>query len=620
LNYDFDLIALAASFVSLYFIVRAKRTYFLDSRFFIGIGTIGFILYLIAASVSDILAQPAYVFLNTILFSIMGSSIGVASYLVKSSDQGINSGNSELRRFISKPPLPFLVFQGAVLAWTFAALTFQPWTLNQTNMGGITYYYTYSDWYVFASAILLVSFIGLPVLSFYRQSRSVSDKAASVSMKIISFCWIMFPLFLFFPIAAGGYQLATSQNIGFLVDGSLFILIAFALREPTVLARIVTAGEARNDVLNSRSETDTIVLYNTDSDRKKLVETVVKNSLSVGQNIVCKVAKSDVPFYRVLLKSTDLPEPKVGGNNVIIQSIEAASSDLETAKTANLFASRELVDLDELGFERSKEIIDLIAASDSTLKKGRLRRIWALNIDGAQAGILDLLTARNATARVVDWARQRDIFSDRLALKHEDIIGHRLLLEYEPTSNYEEVVQVFVKEFQANVESVAVFTNAGSPVYRQFIDQRNIRLFSFSTKTSTPSRINNEQILLPERDTSLLLDAVDKLLHAHAGRRIGIVFDVFTYLILTHGFEKTYGVISSVVEMADAELATIMILVNSEAFESKTLNGLRGLFQTQLSFDSSGFRVVRLADDDHGKTGSAESIIEEQVQRRRIEA
>src|SRR2546430_3988123 len=203
----------------------------------------------------------------------------------------------------------------------------------------------------------------------------------------------------------------------------------------------------------------------------------------------------------------------------------------------------------------------------------------------------------------------RSTFSNILGLKHHGILGTRLLLEYEPTSNYEEVVQKFVKEFQANVESVAIFTNAGSPVYREFSEQRNIRLFSFSTKTSTPSRISNEKVLLPERDTSLLLDAVDKLLQAHTGRRIGIVFEVFTSLIISLGFEKAYGVISSVVEMAESELATILVLVNSEALETRTLSGIRGLFQSQLFFSSSGLKAVRLAGEEYGKgTRATESF------------
>jgi hypothetical protein len=608
LIYVFDLIALAASCFSLYFITRAKKTYFLDSRFFIAIATVGFILYLVEATLTDILSIPNSIPIDTILFSVMGSSIGVASYLVKNIDQRNNARAANLGRFVSKPPRPFIFFLGVVLAWTLGSLIFQPWTLNQSEAGGTMYYYTYSEWYIIASTIFLVSFIALPVASFYRQSRTVRDKTASLSMKIISLCWATFPVFLFLPIATGGLFLPNSRSVGFLVDGFLFVLISFALREPTVLARMMTAGEAMSQVVGSRLETDTIVLYNSESDRRRLVETVVRDGLSVG-NVVCRVTKSEVPFYRAVVKSVDQPERRGGKNSVTIQAIESALTESEdTTRPSSSLTYRELVDLDELGLSRSREVIDTITGLGRTVVNRRTERIWALNVDGAQAGVLDLLTSRNPVARVIDLARQRDVFSSLLGLKHQDILGQRLLLEYEPTSNYEEIVQKFVREFQANVESVAIFTNAGSPVYREFADQRNIRLFSFSTKTSTPSMITSEQILLPERDTSLLLDAVDKLLQAHSGRRIGIIFEVFTYLTLSLGFEKTYGVISSVVEMADSERAAILVLVNSDALEARTLSGMRGLFQSQLFFDSNGLRVVKRAGEEYGKALATDSL------------
>jgi hypothetical protein len=169
-----------------------------------------------------------------------------------------------------------------------------------------------------------------------------------------------------------------------------------------------------------------------------------------------------------------------------------------------------------------------------------------------------------------------------------------LLLEYEPTSDYEEVVQNFVREFQANVEAVAIFTSAGSPIYRQFRNQRNISLFSFSTKTSSPARLSDEQVLLPERDTSLLLDAVDKLLQALSRKRIGIVFDVFTDIILSQGFEKAYGVLSSVVEMTESELASILVLINYGALEQRVLGAVQGLFRSQLRFSFEGLKVIKL--------------------------
>jgi hypothetical protein len=171
-----------------------------------------------------------------------------------------------------------------------------------------------------------------------------------------------------------------------------------------------------------------------------------------------------------------------------------------------------------------------------------------------------------------------------------------------------------VREFQANVESVAIFTSAGSPIYRQFRDQRNISLFSFSTKTSSPARLSDEQVLLPERDTSLLLDAVDKLLQALSKKRIGIVFDVFTDIILSQGFEKAYGVLSSIVEMTESEIASILVLINYGALEPRVLGAVRGLFRSQLRFNFEGLKPIKLQGsrlersfDDEALSGVHES-------------
>jgi len=621
LSYLPDFLALMASCLALYFIIRTKKTYFLDSGFFMGVATVGFTVYLTEATISDIIGRPVSALADTLLTSVMAISIGIASYLLKNSDQKTPGGISELKRFISRPPLQFLAYAIVVCGWTVAALISQPWTLNETTAEGTIFYYTYQLWFVAASALLLVSYIGLPVVSFYRQSRMVREKTASLSIKIISMCWATFGVSLFFQIAAGGFLLPESQSIGFVADSLLFVLIAFALREPTIMARIITAGETVSQVVSSHSEVDAIVLYNTESDRRKLVETFVKDGLSTGQDVVCRVTKSEVPFYRAVLKSSDLPDVSPSRRVTILPIEFAPALSSNVYDQSDLSRNRrELVDLDDLSLERTREIVGSVTASDDAFGRERIGRIWAMNVEGAQAGILDLLTARNPRSRVIDLARQQDIFSNLLGLKHHGILGTRLLLEYEPTSNYEEVVQKFVREFQANVESVAIFTNAGSPVYREFSEQRNIRLFSFSTKTSTPSRISNEQVLLPERDTSLLLDAVDKLLQAHTGRRIGIIFEVFTSLIISLGFEKAYGVISSVVEMAESELATILVLVNSEALETRALSGIRGLFQSQLFFNSSGLKAVRLAGEEYGEaTRATESFSGVQEPPRRIE-
>lgn len=418
-----------------------------------------------------------------------------------------------------------------------------------------------------------------------------------MSMRIISVCWGLFGVLAFLQIAVGGLFIPTSQSAGLVADSLLFVLIAFALREPTILGRIVTSGETVNQAVYSNLSTDTIVLYNTESDRRSLVETFVKDGLATGQDIVFLVTKAEVPFYRAILKGPSITDSSPGEHSITIQSIEGTLPPREINGSHPVSISRgkrELVDLDELDLDECRDIIGRITMRTSTIQSKRVGRIWALNVEGAHPGVLELLQEANPTARVIDLAMQQDAFSGLLNVKHQDILGNRLLLEYEPTNRYEEVVQKFVREFQANVESVAIFTSAGSPIYRQFRDQRNISLFSFSTKTSSPARLSDEQVLLPERDTSLLLDAVDKLLQSLSGKRIGIVLDVFTDIILSQGFEKAYGVLSSVVEMTESELVSILVLVNYSALEPRVLGAVQGLFRSQLLFDLEGLRVIKL--------------------------
>ena len=557
----------------------------------------GFVTFLAESTYAHVFEVPTSPPLDTGLIAVMATSIGVASYLLRNGDETDPRRIWRLRRFVSKPPLPFLIFLTAVGVWTAVGFIFNPWMLNQASLGGVTYYYySYQIWYIATSALLLVCFVSLPVLSFFHQSKTVQDKKASLSMKIISLCWACFGLLTLFQVAAGGLFLPTSQSIGSVADSLLFMLIAFALREPTILGRIVTSGETVSQAVYSNPSIDTIVLYNTESDRRNLVETFVKDGLATGQDVVCQVTKAEVPFYRAILKGSGLLGSSQGEHSVVIHPLETTvpSGEISSLPSSVSGERRELVDLDELDIDRCQDVIDKIMVPDSPPRSKHVGRIWALNVEGAHAGILDLLQRVNPTARVIDLAMQQDAFSSLFNMKHQDILGNRLLIEYEPTSDYEAVVQKFVREFQANVEAVAIFTSVGSPIYRQFRDQRNISLFSFSTKTSSPARVSNEHVLLPERDTSLLLDAVDKLLQALSKKRIGIVFDVFTDVILSQGFEKAYGVLSSVVEMTESENISILVLINYDALEPRVLGAVQGLFRSQLRFNFEGLKVIKL--------------------------
>src|SRR3989441_1000615 len=317
-----DVLALTASCSALYFILRAKKTYFLDSGFFIGLANVGFVIFLAENTYAHAFEVPTSPPLETALIAVMATSIGVASYLLRNGDETDPRRIWRLRRFVSKPPLPFLIFLMAVGIWTATGFVFNPWSLNQTVLGNVTYYYySYQIWFIATSVVLLVCFVSLPVLSFYQQSKTVQDRKASLSMKIISVCWAFFGVLTLFQIAAGGLFLPMSQSIGSVADSLLFVLIAFALREPTILGRIVTSGETVSQAVYSNPSIDTIVLYNTESDRRSLVETFVKDGLATGQDVLCQVTKAEVPFYRAILKASGLIVSPAAEHAVTIQPI-----------------------------------------------------------------------------------------------------------------------------------------------------------------------------------------------------------------------------------------------------------------------------------------------------------
>ncbi|HMB66489.1 MAG TPA: hypothetical protein VKM96_00855 [Candidatus Bathyarchaeia archaeon] len=596
--------------------IRAKKTYFLDSVFFIIAANVGFILFLSDTATSDIFNKPPNPYLDTIFIVLTAISIGFASYLLRESDG--KGGFTELTKFLMRPPRALLAFLVVSISWATAALIWQPFTVNNLMTNGETiYYFSYQDWYILVGSLLLASFIALPVFSFYKQSRRVQDPKASSSIRLISICWACFGIITFFQEALTGAYASLVKSFVSLADGVLFILVSFALREPTILSRIVAGGEMIFQAVSSSSEEDTVVLYNTESDRKRLVERFVDDGIATGQELVFYVIKSEVPFYRAILKGTATDHSHAKGPQMTIQSIDfgagEALSDL-TVPPGFHRSKRELVDLGELSLDQCNLIISKVSSLDNLPGPRRKPRIWALNVEEAQSGTLDALREANPKARVRDLALQQDSFSKLLNTKHQALSKSRILLEYDPTSNYEDAVQKFAREFQANVEPIAIFTSMGSPTFRQFRGQHNLRMFTFSTKTSTPSKVSEEHVLLPERDTSLLLDAVDKLLQANHGRLVGMVFDVFTDLILFQGFEKGYGVLSSVVEMSESESASILVLINLTALDERSLNGIRGLFRSQAKYDMNGFRVVRTQNAGYSGFDGERPTFEDETQ------
>jgi hypothetical protein len=594
MNFYLDLLALATSFLALFFVFRAKKRYFFDTGFFMAVANVGFIFSLVQNLVSDLYNLPSSPILTISLISIMAGSIGIASYIVpKGGEDQKHSQSRLLPQLFTNPSRPFITFSILLLAWTASGLIVRPWKLMQTQVSeGMGYYFSYDLWWVGLSAILLVSFAILPIRSFYQKSSKVSDPKASRSMRIISICWGMFGLTTFSQTVLVQLSVLTVQTAATLVNSALFLLIAVALKEPTVLGRIITAPQEIPLTLHGRTRSDTVLLYNVESDRKPPIIKFVKDALTNDREVLCLVVKAEIPLYTAMVKGSLDTELSTRKNSINIEAVEnVLSQQWNSEHYRSLFskARREVIDLDELDGPRCSEIIEKITSMQVPLPD---RRIWAVNTDSAGATLLNALVEENPDVGIIDVASQQQGFSKLLNMKHEDLVGNRILVEYQPTTNYESIIRSFIWEFRANGDSLAVFTSVGSPIYRLVNEQEDLRIFGFSTKTSTPAKISEQTVLLPERDASLLLDALDKFIRAFSGSRVGIIFDVFTDLIISQGFEKVYSPLSSVVEMSESPNVTTIFLINETAVDGKALNGVRGLFKIQVKLDANGLSLA----------------------------
>lgn len=223
----------------------------------------------------------------------------------------------------------------------------------------------------------------------------------------------------------------------------------------------------------------------------------------------------------------------------------------------------------------------------------------ALNVEGlTEVELNEILKAfRRGGARdivFIDLLEYKDAFSRLLRTPHQRIVGGKFLLEFDPASNYETVVDDFAKECVANVEPIFVFTFRTSPIHKHLAKQSATKFFLTSVSTSTPKSISENEVLLPTMRVHLILDAVDKTLRIHNDRNICFVFDILSELLTLIGREKTFSFLSHALDMLSSSKITCLFLLNSSAHEPQVVSQIRNLFHNLLEYEKNGLKVVKI--------------------------
>jgi KaiC/GvpD/RAD55 family RecA-like ATPase len=194
----------------------------------------------------------------------------------------------------------------------------------------------------------------------------------------------------------------------------------------------------------------------------------------------------------------------------------------------------------------------------------------------------------------IDLLEHTNAFSKLLGISHKKLVGRKFLLEFNPSSDEGEVIDSLTKEAIANVESIFIFTSERSPTYSRLAKHRAVKFFLSSISALTPESRSENEVILPAKNTALILDSLSKVLEQNVHTNIFLVFDKLSELINLVGFDKAYKFLLYVLEMLSSKRTTALFLLNASAHESRVVSQIRGLFHNQLTYDKDGLKTVKI--------------------------
>jgi len=184
--------------------------------------------------------------------------------------------------------------------------------------------------------------------------------------------------------------------------------------------------------------------------------------------------------------------------------------------------------------------------------------------------------------------KKTDVFSQQYGMTHQQMIGKKMLLEIDPTSDYIRALSSFVSEAKNNNELLFILTSKNSTVHSYFSAASNAKFLLLASKTSSRQQINENETILPASDLSVMLDAFVRIQKSETEKTINILFDNLSDLILRCGHEKTYKFTRFLLEAISSPKTTALLVFNPMAHEPFISSSIRGLFQNQLAYAKSG--------------------------------
>ena len=522
-----------------------------------------------------------------------------------------------LKRIFSSPFRPiFLLFAaylvpmilGILVAWTIpsAILTdpsnqvtyvLEGVTLPSANIGPIL---------LGIGGILVTAFTFYPLAILSRLRSQLKDKEVRQALMIIAsaFGAISFSLLLSMALSFGGYSIRGSAN---LLSVVLIVVAVRAFRKPTFLKAFLGVVPSLESSPTA-SRYDQMILIHTAGDEKfasfskyivdgvsqrnrviyfhQADEAVIREGLSrQGIDVTRNVLKGSL---RLLSMGSIYPKKGMLDET----PLELVRELLQEAKTLGNEGLSVILDYDEFAVRPLQKFVEHLTDPGWTSPDHSLHVLMAFDstvFRGEEASLAQL----ESKIRTLDLSESVDTFSNQVRLSHDEITGRKILLEFDPQSDHDRIFKSLLAESASHFERTVVFTRRGRPVYSLALRQPAAKLFVLTSRVSYPKVENENLVLLPSYDTSLILDALNKTIEAYAGSSFTIVFDSITHFIFTLGPERTYSLVRQALELMVSNKITAIFAMNSKAHDPKTMSTFESMFDIEI-LDKLGKEVPEI--------------------------
>jgi hypothetical protein len=454
----------------------------------------------------------------------------------------------------------------------------------------------YSVEFLILAGILAVAFTFYPFLLLVRLRSKLKDPDVRYALKVIASCFGATSMLLLLSeaLSSFGYTIIGLGNLGSMI---LLIAAVRAFRKPNFLKAFLGVTPSLDKSLFGTSSDQVAVIYSGGQEKFGPISRYTSEGVAKGELVVYlhpedesalreELAKRGVNVRQYSLKGTLrflpltslYPQESPLDSSAIFESFKEIATEARTLGREGL---RVIIDFGDYQGNSLQKFVQHLTDAHWTDPSHYVHVLMALE-ESTFKGRENALAILRAKVPAMVLQENVDVFSRTLGSSHSELTGKKILFEYEPSSDYEKALSSILAEGASNFERLVVFSRKDSPLYSELGDQPGLKMFILTSRVSYPKIENENRVLIPAYDGSLLLDSLNKTIEALAGASFVIVFDSISHFIFTLGQERTYSLVRQALELMASSKITAVFLLNVSAHDPKTVSTLEGLFDMEL--------------------------------------